>query len=417
MKIVLLLSSIAVVLFSGLYLYQENVLPEWRMQQQAYLDRIERKQDSKAGLTAATFSFDIGLKQIWLPHMNRADRCISCHVAIEDPNFKHEPNPLNVHPNGYREAHDPEKYGCTICHDGQGRAITREEAAADDPDFFWDKPLLRKPFIEANCYRCHTDNLDQTPAYNRGKQKFETSGCLGCHQRAGKGGFIGPELVGIGDASTHVKFPQKSLDIQILTQLNNNQNLGYIYEAVRFPGAQPGTSLMFDFKLSHEAAIELTVYLKSLAIQQPGTHKLPPGPTYLLPIAERGNRLFERYCTACHGKNGRGGVKNANYINEFIPRLNTLAERMFLYKKDTQETIIAILDEYEDLLKAGSQPDIPAFFKVVAKYMPVKNIILNGRGVERKEPKGAAPLNMPAWGETLSDTDVSAVIAYLISVY
>jgi len=94
-----------------------------------------------------------------------------------------------------------------------------------------------------------------------------------------------------------------------------------------------------------------------------------------------------------------------------------MAERMFLYKKDRQEAVITLLDEHGDLLEAGPQPDIPGFFKVVAKYMPVKNIILNGRVVERKDPKRSAPLNMPAWGATISDKDVSAVIAYLISVY
>jgi len=90
---------------------------------------------------------------------------------------------------------------------------------------------------------------------------------------------------------------------------------------------------------------------------------------------------------------------------------------MFLYKKDRQEAVIAILEEYGDLLEAGNQPDIPSFFKVMAKYMPVQNIILNGRVVEKKDLKGPVPLNMPAWGATISDQDVSAVIAYLISVY
>ena len=110
-------------------------------------------------------------------------------------------------------------------------------------------------------------------------------------------------------------------------------------------------------------------------------------------------------------------MKNPNYVNDFIPRLNTLAEQMFLHRKNQQEAIIAILDEHEDLLAAGPQPDFPGFFKVVAKYMPVKNIILSGRVVERKDPQGVAPLNMPAWRETLSDTDVSSVIAYLVSEY
>ena len=417
MKIVLSLSSIVVLLFTGLYLYQENVTPEWRTHQQAYRDRIEHKPDAHAGQKAAIYSFEIGLKQIWLPHMNRADRCVSCHVAMEDPNFVDAANPLKAHPDGYLGAHDPEKYGCTICHDGQGRAVNFKDAAADDSDVFWEKPLLRKPFIEANCYRCHMDGLDQTPAHNQGKQRFETSGCLGCHQRDGKGGLMGPELVGIGDASTHVKFPMNSLDVPTWAQLNLNQNLGYIYEAVRFPGAQPQETRMFDFKLPHEDAIELTVYLKSLTVRQTGTETLPPKPAPMLSIIEKGDSFFKRYCTACHGKHARGGVKNPNYIDVFIPRLNTLSERMFLHKKDKQDAVIAILEEYEDLLDAGPQPDIPGFFKVVAKYMPVKNTILNGRVVEKKNPQGSAPLNMPAWGETLSNADVSSVIAYLISEY
>jgi len=178
MKVLLYISSITVILFSGLYLYWENLAPEWRMHQVAYLDQIDAKHKISSKRKADTYSFDIGLKQIWLPQMNRADRCITCHVALEDPAFINASNPLKAHPGDYLQKHDTQTYGCTICHDGQGRAIAWKEAAADDPDVSWNKPLLRKPFIEANCYRCHTDDLDQTPAYNRGKQEFETSGCL-----------------------------------------------------------------------------------------------------------------------------------------------------------------------------------------------------------------------------------------------
>jgi len=417
MKAVLYISSLVVILFSGLYLVQENIAPEWRMHQLKYLDQIEARQAINSKQKAAAYSFDIGLKQVWLPQMNRADRCISCHVALEDPAFIHAAIPLKAHPGDYLQKHDAQTYGCTICHDGQGRAITWKAAAADDADVSWDKPLLRKPFVQANCYRCHTDDLDQTPDFNRGRQTFETSGCLGCHKRGGKGGFVGPEFAGIGNASTHIKYPLKSFDPFTLTQFKGNLNLAYIYESVRFPGAQPQKTMMFDFKLSHAIAMELTVYLKSLASDQTGTQRLPPEPAYPLSLIETGSNMFKRYCTACHGKYARGGVKNPNYKNDFIPELNTLAERMFLYKKDRREAVIAILDEFGDLLEAGPQSDIPGFFKVVAKYMPVENIILNGRVVERKNPKGIPPLNMPAWGATILDKDVSAVIAYLISVY
>ena len=415
MKILLYISSIVILLFTGFYLYQENIAPGWRSHQRAYLDKLENKHYLEK--SQVSYSFPIKLRQIYLQEMNRVDRCVSCHVAMEDPRFEKETNPLKVHPGKYLEKHDPEKYGCTICHDGQGRAVNWKDAAADEPDVYWTKPILRKPFLEANCYRCHVDLLKETPDYNLGKQYFETSGCLGCHKRDGKGGFMGPELVGIGDVSAHIKYPEKSFDPAILSQLNGNPNLAYIYEAVRFPGAQPEDTVMFDFKLSHEDTRALTVYLKSLSMHQTGTYRLPLKPVCPLQIIEKGKKTFQLYCTACHGNNGRGGVRNPNYINDYIPRLNTLSEQMFLRKKKKQESVISILDEFDDLLEAGPQSDISGFFKVVAKYMAVKNIIENGRVAEKKDGHGPMPLNMPTWGRSLSKQDVASVIAYLISVY
>ena len=167
--------------------------------------------------------------------------------------------------------------------------------------------------------------LDQTPVYNQGQQKFETSGCLGCHKRDGMGGIVGPELRGIGDASTHLKYPQKSFDLEMLSQMSDNQNLAYIYEAVRFPNAQPEETVMFNFNLSHEVAMALTVYLKSLREYSTGTQHLPPRSLDPLPITEKGKKAFQLFCTACHGKKGRGGVKNPNYIKDTIPNLNRLS--------------------------------------------------------------------------------------------
>ena len=417
MKLILTVSAIIIILFSGLYLYQEKFRAEWRIHQRAYLELIENNRALNVVKENASFTFNIGLKQIWLPHMNRADRCISCHVAIEDPNFNNETNPLRTHPNGYFIAHDPEKYGCTICHDGQGRAVTFRYAAADTSDVFWNKPLLRKPFLEANCYRCHVDLLDQTPVYNRGKIKFESSGCLGCHKRDGLGGVLGPELRGIGDASAHIKYPLASFDSNVLSKKNRNQNLAYIYEAIRFPMAQPEATVMFDFKFAHQDARALTVYLKSFTAHQTGTIRLLPGPVYPLQITEKGKKVFQLYCTACHGNSGRGGVRNPNYLYDYIPSLNRLSERMFLFTNEDQDAVISILLEFGDLLLAGSQPDIPGFHKVIAKYLPIKNIITNGHIVEKKKPEGETPMNMPAWGETISEKELSAVIAYLVSIY
>ncbi len=155
MKLISCLSSVAIIIFCGLYLYHENITPDWRHYQLTYFKITKSPGDFS--ITPDTTSYPLGLSQIWLPKMNRVDRCISCHAAIEDPIFNQNKNPLKVHPKNYFKAHDPQKYGCTICHDGQGRAINFKDSSADDPATFWSKPLLRPPFIEANCYRCHID--------------------------------------------------------------------------------------------------------------------------------------------------------------------------------------------------------------------------------------------------------------------
>ncbi len=415
MKFISCVSSVAIVVFSVLYLYRENITPDWRHHQLKYLETIKSHSDS--GTPPNTNFYPLKLNQIWLPEMNRIDRCISCHAAIEDPIFNQDKNPLKVHPKNYFKTHDSQKYGCTICHDGQGRAVNFKDASADDPTVFWPKPLLRTPFIEANCYRCHLDRLDQTPSYNQGKLFFETNGCLGCHKRDGKGGIVGSELRGIGDASIHVKYPKTQVESAILAELNQNMNLAYIYEAVRFPKGQSEKTLMFDFKMSHDETMVLTVYVKSLSSFPPGTQRLPMKLVTPLSILQTGKTIFELYCTACHGKNGNGGVKNPNYKDVYIPRLNTLSEQMFLHKKEHQDAVILLLDEFGDLLEAGSQPDIRGFFKVVAKYMPVKNTIENGRKAEKKDVKGPEPLDMPVWNKSLSREEISSVIAYLISIY
>ena len=417
MRYILAISSISVILFCGLYLYQENIAPEWRAHQHNYLDQIGNMPVPTGTPKTDQFSFKVELKQIWLSLMNRVDRCGSCHLALEDLRFKSKPNPLKTHPQGYLEAHDPEKHGCTICHDGQGRAIRFREAAGDDPYVFWNKPLLRKPFLEANCYRCHIDFLDQTPAYNLGRQIFESRGCLGCHKRDGVGGSLGPEFRGIGDASVRLKYPEITFEPEVRSLFNSNLNLAYIYEAVRFPQAQPEATLMFDFRFSHEDATTLTVYLKSLAKHPTGVQRLLPKPVHPLSMIEKGEKIFGRFCTACHGRVGRGGVKNPNSLSLTIPNLNTLAERMFLYQNENREAVIAILEKTGDLLTVGEEADIPGFFKVIAKYMSVNNIIINGRIADKKHPAGPTPINMPAWKKTILEDEIPAVIAYLISIY
>lgn len=415
MKIILYVSSFLVLVFTGAYFVEENFSAEWRSYQLQYRRLLEERSGNDT--LESGDSFPIKLRQIYLPEMNRVDRCITCHVSIEDPSFANEKNPLKAHPGNYLEVHDVERVGCTICHDGQGRAISRADAFAMDDGKYWDKPVLPPPFLEANCYRCHSDTLAQTPTYNRGKRIFETGGCLGCHQRDGKGGYLAPEYRGLGDASFQLKHPTDSLRTELLARFHNNRNLAYIYESVRYPTAQPANSVMIDYGFSHEDAIAITVYLKSLTAPEPGVTRLPEAKKPTLSLLERGEKTFQLYCRACHGSKGEGGVKNPNYANDEIPALDLIAERMFLYEKEDAEVLIRALEEFGDLTLADPQPDIPRFPLVLAQYHAIKEVIVNGNPAAKLHPEGPSPFNMPSWRKSIRVEEINAVIAYLISTY
>src|SRR5665647_1328540 len=59
------------------------------------------------------------------------------------------------HPNKeLLKIHDPEKFGCTPCHGGNGAALASVEKA-HGYNKFWLWPLHHKENIEAGCQQCH----------------------------------------------------------------------------------------------------------------------------------------------------------------------------------------------------------------------------------------------------------------------
>jgi mono/diheme cytochrome c family protein len=147
------------------------------------------------GAEAAGRSDAVQIRQILLPELNRVDRCTTCHLAVEDPSYGGYPQPLAYHP--LHDEHPFDKFGCTICHRGQGRATTAEDAHGNVAH--WDQPMLPLKYIEASCGQCHeaSDN-PAAPRLSRGAELFETVGCRGCHKLGGVGGVIGPELDRVG---------------------------------------------------------------------------------------------------------------------------------------------------------------------------------------------------------------------------
>jgi hypothetical protein len=152
MKLILLASSLAFLAFLLLAAFQENFTAEWRGHQSAYAVALRAR---SSGPTSVSYPLEV--RQLYLAALNRTDRCITCHAGIDNPAFHDAQQPLQAHPGELLKSHPPDKFGCTICHQGQGRAIDKFAAHANSLDehghnlSFWEEPLLEGHLVYTSC--------------------------------------------------------------------------------------------------------------------------------------------------------------------------------------------------------------------------------------------------------------------------
>jgi cytochrome c2 len=148
--------------------------------------------------------FDFGLRQVNVNGDMIVDRCESCHLGARS---SIPIRPADMMPVGRGKAsrpdmlarafvshpdpellkiHDPEKFGCSSCHWGNGRATTSIEKGHGE-NKFWLHPLFSKENAEAGCNQCHTADrvLQGAPKLTEGKDLFYQRGCVGCHRYEG----------------------------------------------------------------------------------------------------------------------------------------------------------------------------------------------------------------------------------------
>jgi cytochrome c2 len=147
-------------------------------------------------------NFDFGMKQINVNGEMVVDRCESCHLGIRAPitirpadmmatGRGRRPDRLarafTSHPNNeLLRIHNPDKFGCSSCHWGNGRATTSMEKGHGE-NRFWMHPLFKRENAEAGCNQCHTNDrvLQGATTLNEGKDLFYQRGCVGCHRYEG----------------------------------------------------------------------------------------------------------------------------------------------------------------------------------------------------------------------------------------
>jgi len=260
--------------------YYKDEDREWKDYQRKYAQE-EIRRAANPQQRALAESIPIQIRQILLPDLNRVDRCTTCHLAVDDPSYGGYPQPLAYHP--LHEQHPVEKFGCTVCHRGQGRATTAADAHGNVPH--WDDPMLPLKYIQASCGKCHqaADNPG-APELARGQQVFEDSGCRGCHKLGGVGGLTGPELDKVGARHSPEWLKEHFLSPATVT---------------------PG-SAMPPQKFSEADLDAITLYMLSqVGETTPGYY----ASMKVIPSVAEGQRLFQQKgCIGCHSIAGKGGT-------------------------------------------------------------------------------------------------------------
>jgi sulfur oxidation c-type cytochrome SoxX len=470
MRLALAIASFVVLIVHGLVFY-DQFSNRWARHQTAYFEQARSlSHNARERAEMETKSPEIAQVMVTSFGETRVDRFTTCHAAADDPRFTGAGDPLRTHPyseamgdvfrNGrWERRHKFTDFGCTVCHDGQGRGLDTYYSHGEDE--FWPEPLagyvtqanwrkefvphLRgKAFMEANCAQCHTDeNFAGTPNVNRGRKLFYATNCYGCHKIDGLSeGTLGPDL----------------------TEAGKKYKIDYLWESIVDPRANLATSFMPKFHLSDEDVTALVIFLKSrrgvnfaeTTLDRYKAHianiavVIPPGTAG----EKAGEQLIsDRACTACHKlKDKDGGVSpdlsyeglirdNAWLMDHFKNTRSRIPDSVmptFRFPEDDFRAITTYLVS----LKTPPAKAAPAeTFKAlcarchgekgdgngpIAWYLdPSPRNFANASFMNSKPRErlldsihnGVAGTSMPPWGKALDDDQIKALLAYVSDTF
>lgn len=421
---------------------------DWRKYQSEYFERTAADLEKQASTVAPDEAKrllaqarearhqPIFIRQIIVKDLGRVDRCITCHVGMDEyanPTMTTPFNdqPFKQHPDlpGIVKNHPFTKYGCTVCHAGQGLALTVEAAHGHTEN--WEKPLLNGSLLQASCAKCHGDfqTLKGAQAVANGSKLMEDHGCFGCHSINGVGGVVSVDLKDIADKPLErialynfslakgpdgKPIPRKDWKLPAwieahLTQapmdfLPNDPFAHFNTEPIAPSGMQD-----YSKELSTADAEDITAYLLSLTQEEIIPRRyFVPGPPQREPkfasAKEHGHYVFHKYgCAGCHGIDAKAGRRNFNALGAGQnPYADTMDEKTLF-----------------EQMKLGREPTLP---DTVGTYTrdELKAKIQNGvagSAINKYNPNGPTPpLYMPTWKEKIKGRELDDLVTWLMSI-
>lgn len=478
MRLALAIGAFVILLIHGVVFYQQ-FFHDWERNQNAYFDQarsIAKTDAERATVTGRSPR----IEQVVVTNFGetRVDRCMTCHIAADDPRFATYAEPLKSHSysaalgdyqkDGHWERrHKFADFGCTVCHDGQGRGLEPGYSHGDDP--FWPDPLLgyitqpgwrkdylpmlkNKVYMEANCAQCHTEEgFAGTATVERGRKLFFANNCFGCHRIEGlSDGTLAPDL----------------------TEAGKKFKLDYLWESIDDPRANLATSFMPKFNLSEDDIRALVVFLKSrkgrnfseTEIQRYRAHltggaevvQASVKPVEVKVGAEReiGQKLIsDRSCTACHklGEKDGGIAPDLSFeglmrdddwlFDHFLnprsripdsvmpsfrytdPEFHAMAA--YLEALKTPPKFAAPVDTYHDFCQRchGEKGDGHGKIAIYLDPYPrdlTKAGFMNSKPYDRllhSIMNGVAGTSMPAWGKVMTEEQARGMLDYVQATF
>jgi mono/diheme cytochrome c family protein len=255
-------------------------------------------------------------------------------------------------------------------------------------------------------------------------------GCFGCHGPGGRGGTPNPgSFKGYIPPWDGDDFKELVEDESELRQWVLDGKLGRFERnplARYFTHGQSIRMPAYRGVMTEQEFIAIKAYIEWLRDpnKKVAGHWVSERVPSLATMTERGQWLYRHSgCVACHGANGKGGLKNANALGGYVPALDDLAEKIGLFEPQDVDTIVAILDRGLSLDDPAVIDPVPDFDIVRTQFLGIRKVILKGAkpGARQKE-KPKPPMLMPAWehrlysdGSPPSRVDIDAIIAYLIT--
>jgi cytochrome c2 len=316
-KLLIWLSGLAVLAICAIAVWGE-LTPGYRSFQHEFRGLVEGRFGPERAAVAPR-----DLQQIWLASSDRVDRCTSCHLGVTWEGLGDVEQPFKTHPPAPLEHHPIERFGCTLCHGGQGPATKLPDAHGWVSH--WGEPLLdtqlaedyRVPngwaFMQYRCNVCHRFDRETEGAdyINRGKQLIQEKGCRACHIINGRGGSIGPDLTREGEKNPEQYDYSRLTSIQSLFawQVAHLQN----------PKSFTADSVMPDFGFNAKDAQAIALVLMSWRDIDFPAELLPGAILRDIPTAEElererimqegeGKFFVEKTCFICHDVSSLGIV-------------------------------------------------------------------------------------------------------------